>query len=216
MGTTQTAGSGVNTVRVIVYVDGFNLYFGLKSKGYKRHYWLDIERLAGHLLKPGQDLKVVKYFTADIKRGTGKHRRQQTFLDALVTHTTKLEVIRGRYLIKDRQCRQCGHVAQIPEEKKTDVNIATHMLIDAFTDRCDVAFLVSGDSDLVPPVEMIRQHYSTKRILVAFPPGRKSEELKKVSHGSFWINEKTLRISQMPNPVVKPNGYELHKPSQWK
>ena len=37
--------------RVIVYIDGFNLYFGLKSKGWKRYYWLNLQKLAIKLLK---------------------------------------------------------------------------------------------------------------------------------------------------------------------
>ena len=200
----------------MVYVDGFNLYFGLKSKGYKRYYWLDVQRLAENLLGTNQNLVMVKYFTADIKAGTDKHRRQQTFLDALTCHCTKVEIIRGHYLIKERQCSNCGHVAKIPEEKKTDVNISSHMLVDAFTDRFDTAFLISGDSDLVPPIEMIRQYQCAKRIIVACPPGRKSEDLIGIVHAAFWINEKKLRISQLPNPVVKPNGYRLFRPVEWK
>jgi len=202
--------------RAIVYVDGFNLYFGLKSKGYKRFYWLDIQQLAEHILPADRVLAGVKYFTADIKAGTDKHRRQQTFLDALATHTTKLQIIRGRYLIKKRQCHKCGNIAFVPEEKKTDVNIASHVLVDAFTDQFDVAYLVSGDSDLVPPIEIIKTHHETKRVLVAFPPARQSDELKRAAHAHFWINEQQLRLSQLPNPVTKPNGHQLARPREWK
>jgi len=216
MANTDTTGPAGTSDRVMVYVDGFNLYFGLKSKGFRRYYWLDVERLAQNLLRPGQQLAGVKYFTADLRGGNEKHRRQQIFLDALLTHTSKLEIIRGHYLIKERQCRHCGQIAQIPEEKKTDVNIATQMMADAFLDRFDVALIVSGDSDLVPPIEMIREHQPRKRIIVAFPPGRKSSDLQRVAHGSFWINEKKLRISLLPDPIVKPNGHQLHRPSQWK
>ena len=50
--------------RVAVYIDGFNLFYGLRSKGWRRYYWLDIYRLAQNLLLPGQSLAAVKYFTA--------------------------------------------------------------------------------------------------------------------------------------------------------
>lgn len=201
--------------RVMVYVDGFNLYFGLKDKGWRRFYWLDQQRLARNLLKPNQALVGVRYFTSDIKAGTDKHQRQQVYLDALAVHCDLLTIVRGRYLLKDRQCRRCGDVAKIPEEKKTDVNIAAHMIVDAFTNRFDTAILVSGDSDLVPPIEMIRLHHAEKRVLVAFPPNRKSDDLKRIAHGSFWISEKTFRISLLPDPVVKPNGYRLCRPATW-
>jgi len=212
----QATATATSPNRTIVYIDGFNLYFGLKAKGYKRFYWLDLELLATNLLRPHHVLQAVRYFTADIKAGMDKHRRQQTFLDALKTHCTKLQIIRGHYLIKQRQCHRCGAVAQIPEEKKTDVNIASFMLADAFTDQFDTAILVSGDSDLVPPIETVRLYQPAKRVLVAFPPGRQSEDLKRTAHGFFWINEQKLRISLLPNPVVKPNGHQLFKPATWK
>ena len=39
--------------RVIAYIDGFNLYFGLKSQGWQRYFWLNVQSLATNLLKPG-------------------------------------------------------------------------------------------------------------------------------------------------------------------
>ena len=52
--------------RVIVYIDGFNLYFGLKSKGWRRYFWLNPQKLIENLLKPGQKLVFTKYFTARV------------------------------------------------------------------------------------------------------------------------------------------------------
>lgn len=74
--------------RVMVYVDGFNLYFGLRSKGWKKHYWLDLRALALALLKPGQSLVGVHYFTSRI-RANGCNvtdmQRQTTYLEATVS-----------------------------------------------------------------------------------------------------------------------------------
>ncbi len=42
--------------RLIAYVDGFNLYFGMRETGWQRFYWLDIELLVRNLLKPYQKL----------------------------------------------------------------------------------------------------------------------------------------------------------------
>jgi len=50
--------------KVIVYVDGFNLYYGLKSKGWKKYYWLDMVKFAKKLLRPHQELVEVCYFSA--------------------------------------------------------------------------------------------------------------------------------------------------------
>ena len=55
--------------RVIAYIDGFNLYFGLKAMGWRRYYWLDLFKLSRNLLKTNQELVAVKYFTARISAG---------------------------------------------------------------------------------------------------------------------------------------------------
>jgi len=206
---------GVTDRRIAVYVDGFNLYFGLRDAGWKRYYWLDIWLLAENLVRGGR-LVQAKYFTARVKGNPLKERRQQVFLHALRHYRPKLEIFYGHYLLKQWQCRKCGTVWQIPEEKKTDVNIATKLLGDAYEDRFDVAILVSADSDLVPPIEMIRAPRPGKRIVVAFPPKRSSKHLRQKAHAAFYINEKTIRISQLPNPVVKDDGGELRRPAEWK
>jgi len=201
--------------RAKVYVDGFNLYFGLRARGWKRYYWLDIHRLSQRFLRAGQSLVAVDYFTADIPGPPAKHRRQQTYLDAL-SHHTPIAIVRGRYLMKERQCRSCGAVMQIPEEKRTDAAIASRLVADAFLGTVDTCFVVSGDSDLVPPIETVQEHCPEIRILVAFPPARKSEDLKATAHGVFHINENMLRLSQLPDVVVKPNDTRLRRPDQWR
>ena len=96
--------------RVCVYVDGFNLYFGLKSKGWRRHYWLDLPALSSALLKPGQYLQTVHYFTSRI-RTNGKNQpdmqRQTCYLEALET-LPGLTTHFGHYLEKQRECHHCG------------------------------------------------------------------------------------------------------------
>ena len=70
--------------RVITYVDGFNLYFGLRNKGWSRYYWLNIRRLAENLLDmPDYELQMTKYFTARVRYPASKVKRQGTYLEAL-------------------------------------------------------------------------------------------------------------------------------------
>ena len=69
--------------RVMAYIDGFNLYFGLRSKGWQRYYWLDVVKLAESVLEPGSELAGVKYFTAPIASPEDKRKRQGNYLDAL-------------------------------------------------------------------------------------------------------------------------------------
>lgn len=72
--------------RVITYVDGFNLYFGLKDSRFKKYYWLDLPALSAALLKPGQQLVATHYFTARIRtngRNAADAKRQTNYIDAL-------------------------------------------------------------------------------------------------------------------------------------
>ena len=201
--------------RVIVYIDGFNLYYGLKSKGWKRYYWLDLQKLANNLLKPGQTLATTKYFTARIlAKERGKQRRQFTYLEALGT-LANFHIYYGHYLEKTITCFNCNNTWISHEEKMTDVCIGTELLTDAFKDRFDTALIVSGDSDLVPPVQALKNNFSEKRVIVAFPPNRKSWDLGKTANARFTIDKYKFRKSMFPDQVVKPDGYVLERPKEW-
>ncbi len=96
--------------RVSVYVDGFNLYYGLKSKGWRRYYWLDLRRLAENLLQSGQRLMVVRYFTARVLQladDPEQPERQKSYLEALET-LPDLHIHYGYFLPKSVTCQQCG------------------------------------------------------------------------------------------------------------
>lgn len=135
---------------VIAYVDGFNLYFGLKSSGLRRYYWLNIYALCQTLLKSNQRLVCSKYFTSRVSRPADKAHRQTTYIEALET-IADCPIFFGHLLTNPRTCRSCGNVEQVPTEKMTDVNIAVELLTDAFQNRFDTAIIVSADSDLTSP-----------------------------------------------------------------
>lgn len=201
--------------RVIAYIDGFNLYFGLREKGWRRYYWLDACRLVQNLLLADQVLVMVKYFTARVVSDPAKQKRQSTFIEALET-LPNLQVLFGKYQLNPRRCNYCGTEDTVPNEKMTDVQIATEMLSDAFADRFDVALLLSADSDLVPPVNALKELSPNKVIVAAFPPARYSTELAKVAHAHLVIGRATLKRSLLPDRVVKKDGFVLECPSHWK
>jgi hypothetical protein len=204
--------------RVIAYIDGFNLYFGLKSKGWKRHYWLDVVGLSRALLKPGQTLQAAHYFTARIRLTGNNHadmQRQADYLDALAT-SPLLTIQFGHYLPKGRQCRRCGNTWTDYEEKMTDVNIAVQLLADAFDDRFDTALLISADSDLTTPVQQVRARFPAKRVIVAQPPGRNSVQLATAATAAFTISETKIRQNQLPEVVTTASGYVIHRPAHWR
>ena len=200
-----------------VYVDGFNLYYGLKSKGWRRYYWLDIRLLAENLLYPNQILEAVRYFTARITTLPGyedKSQRQVTYLEALKTRTD-LDIYYGQYQIRKRHCKQCKASWITHEEKMTDVNIAVQLLGDAHDDLFDTAIIISGDGDLIPPVQAIRERCHDKRVVIAFPPKRYSPHLKDAATAYFNIDRRKLRDSQLPDEVIKPDGVILRRPNRW-
>ncbi len=202
--------------RVIAYVDGFNLYFGLKQSAFQRYYWLDVALLASHLLKPGQQLVATHYFTARIRdngHNAADQKRQNTYLEALTLRGVQCQF--GHYLEKTRTCRKCGNTWPGYEEKMTDVNIATQLLHDAFDDAFDVALVISGDSDLTTPIRRVLQRFPHKRVIAIFPPGRYSNELKRYATGYLTIGEDKLRASQLPEQITKPDGFVLSRPATW-
>jgi uncharacterized LabA/DUF88 family protein len=204
--------------RVIAYVDGFNLYFGLKSRGWRRYYWLDISALVGNLLRPDQRLIETKYFTSRVSASAtdrDKPKRQNTYPEALQTRPG-LSIFFGHYLQQPFTCNRCGATWQKYAEKMTDVNIATELVTDAFQNCFDSALLISGDSDLTAPLRTVRRVFPKKRIVVAFPPDRRSVELADAASTSFHIGRAKIAESQLPDQVVKADGFILQRPPTWK
>lgn len=207
--------SGTNIERVIAYVDGFNLYFGLKSRGWSRYYWLNIQLLAQNLLKRNQRLLLTKYFTARIAGPLDKQERQSTYIEALET-LNDFQIFYGKYQLNPRHCSHCGFQDEVPNEKMTDVNVAVEILKDAYQDKFDVALLISADSDLVPPIKTVRELFPNKRVVIACPPGRYSVDLADSANRSFVISRRRIAKSLLPDEIKKEDGYILRCPLSWK
>ena len=204
--------------RVITYIDGFNLYFGIRREAIKRgtlenpdprwyrYMWLDLVKLSELMLNPFQRLVALKYFTAPIIASVEKQERQNRYLDALRT-LPRLEIILGRFEPNRNECDHCGHPAYHPQEKKTDVNIATTLIIDALDDKFDTAIIVTGDSDIAPALEVIKKKKPEKRLVAAFPPNRYSKELEDLAHVKppIRIWEPMLKKSRLPN-IIRREG----------
>jgi uncharacterized LabA/DUF88 family protein len=167
--------------RVIVYIDGFNFYYGLKSQNWRKYYWLDLVKFAEGLLRPHQELVEICYFSA--KPTNNQKAKRQDILFQANKLNPKFMLYLGKYLTKDITCKYCHRVNHSFEEKETDVRIATTMLADVYQKRCDVTLLVSADSDLVPSMERIKEIDPSHKIIVCFPPNRHSLNLQKWSNG---------------------------------
>ena len=189
----------------------------MRSKEWRKYYWLDVRNLAENLLRSGQQLSKVRYFTAPIlpePSDPDKDKRQITYLDALAA-LPNLSIEKGYYRPKHYLCSSCGAARTTYEEKTTDVNIAVAMLTDAYDNLFDTAVLVSGDGDLVRPISTILGRFQGKRVVVAFPPNRQSFNLRNNATAFFTIGRRTIAKSQLPAQVVGQNGHILRRPSSW-
>jgi uncharacterized LabA/DUF88 family protein len=211
--------------RTIVYIDGFNLYYALKRANAK---WLDLGALCEKLLTDNE-IVTVKYFTARVRSRVGDldiHVRQNVYLEALRSNP-KIEIIFGHFLTSNvwmvrasdegKPMASSEKVQVIKtEEKGSDVNIATHLLIDGFQNNYDVAVVItndSNDSDLKLPIEMVRSVLK-KTVGVICPHEKPSKELVRVASFFKTIKAETFLKCQLPDSISVGERV-IRKPKAW-
>lgn len=204
--------------KVIVYVDGFNFYYGLKnSPQWKRYYWLDIVGLFEKFMRNDQDLVAVKYFSARPLNNKDKFDRQQAWFMAN-DENPKFNLVLGKYLEKTIECRRCHYKMKTFEEKESDVRIATQIVSDAKSGMCDIAIVVSADSDMKPAIELAQ--LSGIKVYVYFPPNHYSNAIANMP--GMCITQlqhygSRFRQSIFPDEItLQKSGYILHIPAKWK
>ena len=214
-------------MKTIAYIDAGNLYYGL-LKERQDVKWLDPVALVRSLLREDHILAKVKFYTARARtypHDAAAIERQRVYLRALAT-IEGLEIIEGYYNrnkawmpAAGARCRTCdeadgGRVRIVKlEEKRTDVNIATDMLFDAFSDAADSFALFSGDSDFIAPLDLIRQKFG-KQVLVFDPHERFSDICYHASYYAHIPRDLPARC-QLPEVVPLPNGRSIHRPPAW-
>ena len=206
-----------------IYVDGFNLYYRcLIGTPYK---WLDLLTLC-NLTFPKNQIHRIRYFTARVQATSddpGKPQRQDTYIRALKT-IPNLSVHYGHFSRHRVQMHLACPPKQGPRnvwviktsEKGSDVNLATHLLADAFENDCRVAIVVSNDSDLVEPIRVVQQKTNVKVGILNPQRDRKrvAWELHRVATFYRSIRIGILKASQFPETLADANG-TLTKPSAW-
>jgi uncharacterized LabA/DUF88 family protein len=210
-------------MRTIVYVDGFNLYYGaVKGTPYK---WLDLGALFRAVLSAQNQIVAIKYYTAIVSPRPDDPDvavRQMAYLNALAAHVSGLTIMRGHYLSSVVSMmletpingRRFARVHK-SEEKGSDVNLALHMLNDAWLDAYDCAVVVSNDSDLAECLRLVRTQHRKKIVLLV--PGdpatrRPSNQLKRYAHKTISILRAAVAASQLPDLIP---GTTIHKPHSW-
>jgi uncharacterized LabA/DUF88 family protein len=209
--------------KATVYVDGFNLYFGI-LQGAPDLKWLDLQSFMD-FLRPDEEIVGLRYFTALVdpqKHLSVSRDRQKRYLLALES-CSRVQVIKGKYQMREVSCRaRCRDRYEVPEEKKTDVGIAVHMISDAIDGLMDRIILVSGDSDLEPAVEWIRKRHPAIKITVYIPqdPGDLKQR-RNDTYRNMGVDAKPLPVTdihrfQFPNKVDLGSGRTVERPNEWK
>jgi len=200
-----------------IYIDGFNLYYGaVKRTPYR---WLNLAEMC-QLLLPRDKIQRIKYFTALVNprpHNPDQRIRQETYLRALAT-IPNLTTIFGYFLTHEVTMPLAGEkggYAKVikTEEEGSDVNIATHLLVDGFKNDYDVAVVVSNDSDLLLPIRFVIEELH-KPVGLLNPQKHPSVELSKYATFIKHIRPNVLKKCQFPSTLNDSEG-TFSKPAKW-
>lgn len=224
----------VTPPRANVYIDGFNLYHGCfddhGGRAQLRQYrWLDLGTMCAKLF-PGYIINHIRYFTAvvDPRPDNPNNRaRQLEYLRGLRTNP-HLTVHQGRFAthVQKRKLADLSkRTATVPivpikevyvieeEEKGSDVNLASYMLVDGFREAYEVAIVVSNDSDLAAPIRLVRDELGLT-VMVVNPRTSFAADLQGIADIYKNIRVWALRDSQFPTILADANG-TITKPATW-
>lgn len=210
-------------MRTTVYIDGFNLYYGvLKGSQYR---WLDLKLLFQKILQPHHSINKIKYFTARVSGSVADPNapgRQDVYLRALQKHIPEIEIIYGHFLSHEASALLANPGLNNPqfvrviktEEKGSDVNLAVQLVNDAWLDNYECAVIVSNDSDLAEAMKLVKKHHKQKKLGLLTPSNKRRPSRQLMQYADFKsrIRNSVLAQSQLPSPIP---GTKLKKPNSW-
>jgi uncharacterized LabA/DUF88 family protein len=200
--------------RVSFYIDGLNLYHSINDiRSFHKYKWLDIKRFCASFIRKDETISRVKYFTSYAHHIADSYTRHKIYIKAL--QLTDIDIIFGRFGKKTVKCKKCRKEFYAYEEKRIDVEIAVNFLADAINDHYDKAFILSGDSDLVPAIKLVRQNCPEKELGVIIPISRQAEELKLTADSHMKVKEKHLKTSQLEDSINIEGSNPITRPSSW-
>jgi len=201
-------------MNAIFLIDGFNLYHSLTPQPLVHYKWLNLRSLAEKFTPRTELIKDIFYFTALTPWSPEKMKRHRVFIKA--QEYFGIQVVYGEFRKRTKICQNCKTIYSTFEEKQTDVNIAITLFRLAIENKFEKAYILSGDSDLIPSVKAVKKLFPTKLIGVIIPIGRNAEELKNICDFHMKIKEKHLVSSLLPNPLVIDPSMILKCPDAWK
>ncbi len=205
-----------------VYVDGFNLYYrAVKDRPFR---WLDLRKLAETLF-PQDDVHRVCYFTARLRGrpdNPAQPQRQQVYLRALAT-LPGVELHYGTFRSGVKRRPLAEPVPGLPthvlirdsEEKGSDVNLATRLLVDGFNGEYEQAAVISNDADFAGAMRYVRDGLGL-RITLVNPDLANASPAELAGSATYVkrLRKKHLRRSQLPDTLRDEAGV-ITKPPGW-
>jgi uncharacterized LabA/DUF88 family protein len=179
-------------------------YHAIEKVGNPALKWLNMKQVVQNILRPGERLDEVHFFTAVWPYEAAKQKRHENFIAALEAYG--VHVHRGKFSKPQRWCERHARRCPFREEKQTDVGIAVKMLSDALAGRADRMILVTADSDQIPTAKALREIAGIS-LTLAFPPGRSQEarELGNLIPDRLELHPERLLECKLPR-TVRRNG----------
>lgn len=200
--------------KVQCFVDGFNFYHAVHDLKHNYLKWVDLHCLAGLFLQKSEFLDKVHYFSAIAHhRGVDSIVRHTAYLDAL--KAKNVEVHLGNFKKKTMKCRTCQTEWRTHEEKESDVNLAIQLVHEAHIGGFDKAYILTADSDLLPPMRLIKQTFPEKEIHVLFPPGRKTYTAELQSIGKYTVIKHKHLLKCLLPAQIDHNGKSIVRPANY-
>jgi len=200
--------------KVIFFIDGFNLYHAIKDLRKDEYKWLNLDKLAKSFIKRDEEIIRVYYFTALASWNQSKVKKHKIYIRAL--ETVNVKTIYGQFKRREKICPKCRKKYWTYEEKKTDVNIAIQLFKLSIENKFDKAFIISGDSDLIPSIRAVKESFPGKKIGAIVPIGRSALDLKNNCDFHMKIKEKHLKTCVFPERIRLADSTVITCPETWR
>lgn len=214
-------------MKTIVFVDGYNLYYGLLRRSPWK--WLDLFALFQHHVLTDAEVLEIRYYTAPVLArmcdDPASPQRQRLYVQALRKQSPcRVAVVEGRMVATTPVLRLVEPVHGLQRvrvqdfvEKQTDVNLACDMLAAAWTGACEQVVICSNDSDLKAALATIRRHRPDVRVGLVAPVASQdarhlSRDLAAHSHWVKMLSPFHLAAAQLPDKIP---GTSIRRPEAW-
>jgi uncharacterized LabA/DUF88 family protein len=197
------------TKRVCVYVDRFNLYHAIATMNDDRLKWLNFRSLSNSMLRPGEVLEEVYFFTAILKWEPQKQARHRNFIAA--QKAVGVTIVESNFKRVEKRCTIFDRKCPRYEEKQTDVAISTRILADAVKKRVHRVILITADSDQVPLARTMSEVFPDVQMTLSAPPGRadQARELGNEIRDRVPLTLGRLHAHRLPRDVHDESGTKV-------